>query len=143
MAVDRLENALPRGQGDIDIAIDDEADLFAGVVVERIADDDLQRAVLLRHRQDRVFAGQRLGHQFDDRRRNDDFLEVDEVQPVLLGHCPHHLFAAGIAEADQLVADPLAGFLGQPLGLGQLVGADDAFSDQDVCKIAGQGRHCS
>ena len=68
------------------------------VEVERIADDDLQRAVFLGHRQDRVFAGHRFGHQFDDRRRNDDFVQIDEVEAVLLGHRPHHFFAGGIAE---------------------------------------------
>ena len=97
--------AFPRGQGDFDVAVENEAQLLARVVIERVADDDFQRAVLLGHRQDGVFAGDRFGHQFDDRRRNDDFVQVDEVEAMLLGDGPHDFVAAGIAEADQFVAD--------------------------------------
>ena len=141
MPVDRLQNRFARSQGDLDVAIQNEPQLFQRVVVERIADDHLQRAVFLRHRQNGVFAGDRFGHQFDDRRRNRHLLEIDEIEPMLLGHGPHDFVAAGIAEPDQFVGHFLARFLGKPLGVGQLVGADDPFANQNFGIIAAWTGH--
>ena len=67
--VDGLDDLLARRQDRLDVFVQDELQLLHGVEVARVAHDDLERAVLLRQRQDDVFAGDRLGHQFDDRRR--------------------------------------------------------------------------
>ena len=99
--VDGLQNGLARGQGDLDLAIENEPQFVEGVVIVGIADDDRQLAVALGQRDGGVFPGDRLGHQFDDRRRNDDFAQIDVVQAVLLGHRPHHVLAGGIAQPDQ------------------------------------------
>ena len=63
-----------------------------GVEVGRVAHDDLEHAVFLRQRQDDVFAGHRLGHQFDDGGRDGDVGQVDELQAVELGDGRHDLF---------------------------------------------------
>ncbi len=94
-----------------------------------------QRAVFLRHRQDRVFAGHRFGHQLDDRRRNDDFVEIDEVEAVFLGHRPHHLVAGRVAEDAQRVGDFLSRRFGDARGFGELIGADRALADENLGKI--------
>ena len=76
------------------------------------------------------------GHQFDDRRGNDDFAQVDVVQAVLLGHRPHHLFAGGVAEPDQGIGQLDARLAGHLLGFGQLVRADDPLADEDLGIVA-------
>ena len=55
---------------------------------------------------------------------------------MLLGHGTHHVVAAGIAEPDQLVGHFFARLLGKPLGVGQLIGADEPFADQNFGVIA-------
>ena len=141
VAVDGLEDAFPRGQGDIDLAIEDEPQFFERVEIQRIADDDLQRAILFGHRQDGVFAGHRFGHEFDDRRRNHDFVQIDEVQAVFLGDRPHDFVGGRIAQHRQLVGNLLARGFGDPLGFGQLVGADRSLANQDLGKIHFLGGH--
>ena len=64
-----------------------------------------------------VLARDRLGHQFDDRGRDDDFGQIDVVEAVLLGHRPHHVFAGGIAQSDQGVGQFHARFAGPSAGL--------------------------
>ena len=90
----------------------------------------------LGQRDDDVFAGHRFGHQFDDRRGDDHFAEIDIIQAVLLGHRPHHVFAGGIAQPDQGVGQLHARLAGHLLGFGQLFGADNALADEDFGIIA-------
>ncbi len=84
MPVDGLQDAFPRGQGDFDLAIQNEPQFLERIEIVRVADDHPQRAVLLGHRQNGIFAGDRFGHQFDDRGRNDDFAQIDVVEAMLL-----------------------------------------------------------
>ena len=109
---------------------------------QRIADDNLQRAVFLGQRQNGVFAGDRFGHEFDDGGGNGDFVQIDEVQAMLLGHGPHDFFAGGVAEDDQLVREPSCPTTWRRFGFGQLVGGDDALADQDFGKVDFLGGHC-
>ena len=97
MPVDGLEDRLSRGQRNLDLAIEDESQFVEGVVVHRVADDDRQLAVGLRQRDGDVLPRDRLGHQFHHRWGDGDFVQVDEVQAVLLGHRPHHFLARGVA----------------------------------------------
>ena len=61
---------------------------------------------------------------------------------MLLGHRPHHVFARGVAQADQGVGQFDARLLGHLLGFGQLVRADDPLADEDFGVIALlSGRH--
>ena len=101
VAVDRLEDVFPGGQGNVDLAVENEPQLVEGVDVHRIADDDRQPIVLLRQGDNGVLPDDGLGNQLDDRGRNRHLVEVDVVQAMLLGHRPHDLFPRGIAEADQ------------------------------------------
>ena len=55
--VDGLEDALLGRQGDLDLAVQDELQLFERLEVDRVADDDLERAVLLRPAASRRFRG--------------------------------------------------------------------------------------
>ena len=92
----------------------------------RIADQHLQRAVLFGERNDGVFAGDRLGHQFDHRRRNRHVAQVEELVAVHVGHGLHDLLAGGVALLDENLVDLAAIVLGDGLRLGQLLRADDA-----------------
>ena len=70
VAVDGLEDRLAGGQGDVDLPVENEPQLVERVDVHRVADDHRQPAVPLGQRNDGVFPRDRLGHQFDDRRRD-------------------------------------------------------------------------
>lgn len=83
--VDGLLDAFAGGQGDFDLAVQDEPQFLERIQVVRIADDDAQGPVFLGHRQDRVFPGDRLGHQFHDRGGDVHLAQVDVVQAVFLG----------------------------------------------------------
>ena len=77
-----------------DLAVENELQLLERLVVERIAHQHLERAVLFGQRNHGVFAGDRLGHQFDDRRRNRHVAQVEELVAVHVGHRLHDLLAA-------------------------------------------------
>src|SRR4029453_10146005 len=124
-----------RGEGDFDAAIHDKTALFDGVDVVRVADDDLQCVLILREREDDVFAGNRLGHELDHRLRNGYFGQIDIVAAVLLGNGPHHVFARRIAELDDALGEAGILFLGDLPGLVELVLADYPAAEQDFGKI--------
>ena len=65
----------------------------------------LRRAVLLGQRHDDVLAGDRLGHQLDDRGGDLDLAEVDELQAVLLGLGLHDVLGLGVAQLGQGVLE--------------------------------------
>ena len=120
---------------DIHFAVENELQLFERLVVERVADQHLERAILLGQRNDRVFAGDRLGHQFDNRRRNRHVAQVEEFVAVHVGHRLHHLLARGVALLDEDLVDLAAVLLGDGLRLGQLLGADDATSNEVFAQV--------
>ena len=105
-------------------------------IVHRVADDDRQFPVRLSQRDGDVFAGNRLGHEFNHRWGDRNFAEVHVIQAVLLGHRPHHFLARGISQPDQGVGQihPLLG--DHLLGFSQLVGANDALVDENFRVIA-------
>lgn len=142
MTVNGVQNAFPRRQRDIHFAIEDKPQFFEGVEIQRVADDDFQRAVFLGHRQYRVLASHGFRHELDDRRRNDHFVQIDEVQAVLLGNRPHDFVPGGIAKHHQLILHLLSRRLGDAFGFGQLVGADDPLPNQDLGKIHFLSGHC-
>ena len=71
-----------------------------------IADDHSQDFVVdFVQRQDRVFAGDRLGDELHDGRGDRRFGQVDVFKIVFFGDGPHDLFRRGITEADQCFSD--------------------------------------
>ena len=136
VAIDRLEDAFPGGQGDIDVAVEDEPQLLQGVDFQRIADDDRQPAIPLRKGDYRVLPDHGLGNQLDHRGRDRHLVEVDVVQAVLFRHRPHHLFAGGVSQPDQGIGQLDPRFLGHLSGFGQLVRTDDLLADEDFGVIA-------
>ena len=141
MAVDGLQDGLARGQGDLDFAVEDEPQLFEGLEVQRVADDDLQRIVFLGQREDGVFAGDRFGHQFDDFGRDLELRQIDELQAVLFGHRPHDFLAGGIAEFHEAVGDIGILLPCHLLGLVELIATNDPAPDQDFSKIILRSGH--
>ena len=95
----------------------------------------LQRAVFFGQRNHRVFAGDRFGHQFDDRRRNRHVAQVVVLKPIAGGHRLHDLFAGGVAQLHQrlLRLDSLR--YGQLLSFGPLLVADKALFYQVFAEI--------
>ena len=87
------------------LAVQDEPQLLERVEVERVAHDDLQRPVLLGHGQDAFSRATDSGTSSITIGRDDHFVQVDEVQAVLLGHGPHDLLAGAVAQPDQGVVD--------------------------------------
>ncbi len=69
MAIDGLDDLLAGRQNRQNFLVENELQLLDRVEIGRIVDDDLERAVFLRQRNDDVFAGHRFRHQLDDRRR--------------------------------------------------------------------------
>ena len=63
-----------------DVLVQNELELLDGVVVGRVRGDDLEDVAFEGERQHDVFAGHRLGHQFDDRLGDFDVGQVDELQ---------------------------------------------------------------
>ena len=135
VAVDRFENALARGQRDVHFAVENELQLLERLVVERIADQHLERTIFLGQRNDRVLAGDRFGHQFDHRRRNRHIAQVEELIAVHVGHRLHDLLAGGVALLDEDLVDLAAVVLGDGLRLGQLLRADDAPPDEKFAQV--------
>ena len=118
-----------------DLAIENELQFLECIVVERIADDHLQRAVFFGQRNDGVFAGHRLGHQFDHRGRNRHVAQIEELVAVQVGHRLHDLFAGGVALLDQDLMDLAAIVLGNSLRLGQLIRPNDAPTDKKFAQV--------
>lgn len=141
MPVDRFQDALARGQRDVDLAIENKPQFLERIEIQRITDDHLQHTVFLGHRQDGVFPGHALGHELHDRGRDDDLVQIDEVQAVLLGDRPHDLVGRGVTEDDQLIGDLLARGLGDSFGLGQLIGADRTLADENIGEVGFLGGH--
>ena len=128
--------ALARRQRDFDLAVEDEPQLLERVEVQRVADDHLQRAIVFfGHRQDGVFARDRLGHQFDDRGGDDDLVQVDVVEPMLFRGRSQDLFGRGVAEHDERVGQFFARGFRHAFGFGELIGADDSLADEDFGEI--------
>ena len=117
-----------------------ELQLFECFVVERIADEHLECPILFGKRNDRVFAGDRLGHEFHDGRRNRHVAQVEELVAVQVGHGLHHLLARGVALLDQDFMHFAAVGLGQRPRFGKLVLADDASLDEKIAQVFGHGR---
>ena len=105
VAVDRLDDRLLGGQGDVDLAVQDEPELVERLEVHRVMHDDLDGAALLAEGHDDVLAGERLGDELDDRGGDLDLAEVDEVEAVLLGLGLGDLLEVGVAEADEGLLD--------------------------------------
>ena len=120
---------------DLDLAIQNELQLLERLEVERIAHQHLQRAVFFGERNDRVFAGDRLGHEFHDRRRNRHVVQIEELVAVQVGHRLHDLLAGGVALLDEDFVDLAAIVLGEGLGLGKLLLADDPPLDEKIAQV--------
>ncbi len=132
VAVDRLQDDLPGGQRDFDLSIEDKAKFIEGFQVVRVAHNHPQGVVIdFIERQNRVFAGDGLRDEFDDRGRNRCFGQIDELEVVFLRHGPHDLFARRVPQIDEGVpdADPLFG--GDLVSVRELFFADDSVADQD------------
>ena len=69
------------------------------------------------------------------------FVEIDEVEIVLLGHGPHDFVARRVAKPDQLIVDLLAERFCGALGFGQLVRADDPLTDKNISIFTVFSRH--
>ncbi len=54
---------------------------------------------------DDVFAGERLGHELDDRGGDLDLVERDEREAMLLGLGLHDVVGVGVAQVDQGLLD--------------------------------------
>ena len=139
--VDGLDDLLARRQDGLNIFVQDELEFLNGVEVGRVAHDDLERAVLLRQRQDDVFAGDRFGHQFDDGGRDGDFGQVDELQAVELGDGAHDLFGGGVAELDEGVCSLAPVCCWMALRFVELIGAEELAAKKDVGEIAARLGH--
>ena len=105
----------------------------------RIADQHLEGAIFFRERNDRVFAGDRFGHEFDHRRRNRDVVQVVVFVAVELGEGLGDLFAVGVAELDDGVLQLEPPRLGDGLRLLELFGTDDPLLDEKVPESIGHG----
>ena len=94
--------------------------------VHRIDDGDDESSRWQLERNDDVFAGDRLGHHFDDRMGNLDFGEVDELVSVRLRFGLPDLRFADVVQPDErlLRRDAHAG--GHFFRFGELVGTDRA-----------------
>src|SRR5258708_38686759 len=68
--VDRLDDMLARRQDGLHVLVKNELDFLDGVEVGWVARDNLDRPVLLRHRQADVFAGHPFGPPPEARRRS-------------------------------------------------------------------------
>ena len=139
VAVDRLDDLLARGQGQLHLAVQDEAELFLRVDIRGIARGDTERRALLGERKDRVFTGHALRQQAHDGGVDLERGQIDELDAEGLGEGLHHLVARGIAEPHDLVVELLARRPRQLQRFGELLGADDALGDQDVGKRVGHG----
>ena len=100
-------------------------------IVERVADDDRQLAVRLGQRDGEFSRATDSGTSSTIDGGIDDFVEIDVVQAVLLGHGPHHFFAGGISQPGQRIGHFHALLGGHLLGFSELVGADNALVDKD------------
>ena len=69
------------------------------------------------------------------RRRNRHIAQVEELVAVHVGHRLHDLLARGVALLDEDFVDLAAIVLGDGLGLGQLLRADDAPPNQKFAQI--------
>ena len=95
--VDGFQDLVAWGQRDFDAAVENKPQFFDRVDVVGVTDDDLQGVVFFSERQDRVFAGDRLRNQLDDRLRDRNFRQIHIVAAMLLGHGPHDVFTRGVA----------------------------------------------
>ena len=136
MPVDGLDDLLASGKDRRDFLVQDEIQLLHGVVIGRIAQDDLERAVFLAERNDHVFAGHRFGNELDDGRGNRHVGEIDKLQAVILGHRSHDVVLGGVTELDEGIGQLGAGLLHQFLRFRDLIGADNALLDENIGKIA-------
>src|SRR5207237_473516 len=80
MPVDRLDDLLARGEDRLYLFVQDELKFLNGIEVGGVAHDDFEGPVVLRHGQDDVLTGDRLGDQFDHGGGDGDLGEVDELQ---------------------------------------------------------------
>ncbi len=141
--IDGLQDALPRSQRDLDLAVQDKTQLVEGVQVQRIADDHAEGLPFVGHGEDDVFTSHRFGNQFDHRRRDHNLFQVHVVQMMLFRNRPHHVVAGGVAQPDQRVTHAGGRLAGHRLGLVQLIRADHALTQENVGKTTHAGRHIS
>ena len=132
--VDRLDDRFLGCQRDLDLPVQHEPELVDRLEVHRVGHDDLDGPVFLGHGHDEVFPGERLGDQLDDRGGNLHLVKVDVVHAELFGLGLHDLFHVGVA---QLLERLLDGQVAHPLGLIELVGADDASANEDFGPVFG------
>ena len=107
-----------------------------GFQVERIAEQYVQRVVLVLVRDYAVFTGDRFGDQLDHFVGDPFGGQVDVVDLVEFGQGAVDGVGVGVTEGDDRVADRDAGIACHGGRLAQLVQADDAAAQQQVRKIA-------
>src|SRR5262249_9711291 len=83
--VDRLDDRLLGGQGDVDLFVEHEPKLVDRLEVHRVMHDDLDGPPLGGEGHDVVFAGEGFGDEFDDGGGDLDLFEFDEGEAVLFG----------------------------------------------------------
>jgi hypothetical protein len=136
MPVDGFDDLLAGGEHGLNVLVEDKLQLLERIHVVGVADDDLEGPVLLGHGQDDVFAGDRLGDEFDHGVGDGDFGEVDELKAVELGDGAHDLVGVTVAEFDERILQFGTGLLLEAPGFLELVGAEGLAADENVGEVA-------
>ncbi len=139
MAINCRLNRVDRSNGDLDIAVQNESQLVEHFDSHRVADRHQERVVFERERNYHVFAGHRLGHEFDDRGRDFPAVEIDEFVSVRVGLSLTDDRTRHVAQSHQRIADADAHVRGHVLGLGELIAADHSLFDEFYEPIDGHG----
>ncbi len=141
MAVDRLDDLFTGSQDGHEFLLKDELELFQRGEVAGIVHDDLEDRPLGGVRQNDIFPRDRFGHQFDDRRRDGDLGQVNELHAAVFGDGAADLLLGSIAKFDQGVLYFDAGLGRQPLGLFELIRREDLLADQKFGEVATSACH--
>ena len=130
--VDRLDDRFLGRQRDLDLAVQHEPQLVDRLEVQRVVHDDPDDPALLGQGHHDVFAGERLGDQFDDGGGDLDLVQLDEGQAVLFGLGLHDVVGVGVAQPDQGLLDRRRC---EPAGFLELIGADHPAPDENLGPI--------
>ena len=125
-----------RGRHDqLDLLVEHELQLVDDRQVVGVGGDDPQGLLGAVERNDLVFAGDRFRHHLNDRLRDLGFVEVHEVEAVLFGDGPHHVFRGGVTQLDEGVLQLDAARRAVLCRFFLLGGVDFALLDEDVREI--------
>ena len=132
----RFGDLVRDGENGDDVLVQNELEFLDGVVVGRVGGDDFERVSLEIEGEHQVFAGDRLGYQFDDGLGYLQFVQVDELHAVEFGDGRHHFRGRGVAHLRKHVLELQTLGVRGALGLLKLVRAHDFLADEDVSEVA-------